>query len=190
MQLIPDDYPQPVSELLKIDVDYPLVPSQPVADGRDKLAGLSAADLFGECPIADRDMADCCLSGLWLRFDFLDESHTISQNVHTPTGSYWHGIMHRREPDWSNSKYWFRKVGEHEVFDDLLAAAGGIAEEFNLDAEAKSLAGSSSWDSLAFVDLCRSAHASGGELETFCRRVQMAEWELLFDFCYRRAIGE
>ena len=45
-------------------------------------------------------MAACCLCGLWLLHDFLDESHSLSQEITTDTGSYWHGIMHRREPDY------------------------------------------------------------------------------------------
>ncbi len=52
-------------------------------------------------------------SALWLYIDDLDRSHTLSQGIEDPTGSFWHGIMHRREGDFSNSHYWFNKVGEH-----------------------------------------------------------------------------
>ena len=38
-------------------------------------------------------------AGIWLYVDDLDQSHRVSQTVHTPTGSYWHAIMHRREGD-------------------------------------------------------------------------------------------
>src|ERR1041384_5983899 len=51
--------------------------------------------------------------GLYLRFNFLDKSHTVSQGIHSVEGSYWHAIMHRREPDYSNSKYWYRRVPAH-----------------------------------------------------------------------------
>ena len=70
--------------------------------------------------VVDRAMADACRAGMWLLFDFLDESHTISQELHTAEGSYWHAIMHRREQDASNSKYWFRKVGNHPVLRRLV----------------------------------------------------------------------
>ena len=52
-------------------------------------------------------------SALWLYIDELDRSHTVSQGIDDSTGSFWHGIMHRREGDFSNSHYWFNKVGEH-----------------------------------------------------------------------------
>ena len=59
-------------------------------------------ELFAPHAVRDRDMADSCRAGLWLYFDHLDESHSLSQDIHTPTGSYWHGLLHRREPDFGN----------------------------------------------------------------------------------------
>lgn len=52
-------------------------------------------------------------AALWLYVDELDRSHSISQQIHDADGSYWHGIMHRREGDFSNSHYWFRQTGNH-----------------------------------------------------------------------------
>ena len=37
--------------------------------------------------------ARAMLCGLWLYHDWLDESHAISQDLHSPTGSFWHVIM-------------------------------------------------------------------------------------------------
>ena len=70
-------------------------------------------------------MAEGCLAGLWLLYDFLDESHTISQSLDTLEGSYWHGIMHRREPDYENAKYWFRRVPVHPIHAELAAGGAG-----------------------------------------------------------------
>ena len=58
---------------------------------------------------------------LWL-YGFLDESHSIAQGIDSPEGSYWHALMHRSEGDFSNSKYWYRRVGRHAIFPALLVA--------------------------------------------------------------------
>ncbi len=59
-------------------------------------------------------------SALWLYVDELDLSHTISQGIKDADGSYWHGIMHRREGDFSNSHYWFHNTGaNHPVYDQI-----------------------------------------------------------------------
>ena len=52
-------------------------------------------------------------AALWLYADDLDRSHRICQQIDDATGSFWHGIMHRREGDFDNSRYWFNKVGDH-----------------------------------------------------------------------------
>src|SRR4051794_18122244 len=54
-------------------------------------------------------------AGLWLYVDDLERSHTISQSIGDTTGSYWHGIMHRREGDFSNSHYWMRRATGHPL---------------------------------------------------------------------------
>src|SRR5207245_11135 len=89
-------------------------------DGLDELVPNSNGNAkikaeFDSLNLGSGDWAACVRSGLYLRFNFLDESHTISQGIHTVEGSYWHAIMHRREPDYSNAKHWFRKVGQHPV---------------------------------------------------------------------------
>lgn len=59
------------------------------------------------------------VAGLWLYIDELDRSHHVSQGIHDPTGSYWHGVMHRREGDFSNSRYWFDRVGQHPAMQSI-----------------------------------------------------------------------
>ncbi len=139
--------------------------------------------------IRDRTMAEACRSALWLYHDFLDESHTISQSIETTTGSYWHGIMHRREPDFSNAAYWFRRVGRHPVFPALAAAAREIAQQAESIERADWLRSIESWDPLAFIDLCETVYATPGPDHELCRRISLAEWQLLFDHSYRNATG-
>src|SRR5688572_32618825 len=97
---------------------------------RSALTALSESNLFDPGRARDEAMARCCLAGLWLAFDFLDESHRISQDIETPSGSYWHGIIHRREPDYANSKYWFRRAGRHAIFPAMRRWSALLADQW------------------------------------------------------------
>ena len=46
------------------------------------------------------------------------------------------------------------------------------------------------WDPEAFVDRCERERGRGTPAESLLRRVQLLEWQLLFDFCFRTATGE
>lgn len=186
MSFDPNSYPAPVAALLTTAPDNPLGPGKPNAAARAALDALDAAALAGGRSIADEQMARACLAGLWLRHNFLDTAHTISQEIDTTTGSFWHGIMHRREPDYGNAKYWFRRVGRHPVFGTLNALARSLTGSRS-EAGAQ-LAELSEWDPLLFVDLCQRAAAGEASLEPLCREVQQREWETLFDYCYRQAV--
>jgi hypothetical protein len=166
-----------------------LGPGRPDVARRDALAALTPQALVAPHPLRDRDMANCCLAGLWLAHDFLDQSHRISQEIATRSGSYWHGIMHRREPDFGNSKYWFRRVGRHPVFAPLCAAARQLAAAADAGGPAAALAAQSEWDPFLFVDLCQQAMHASSPLNTLCRQVQKREWQLLFEYCFVQAAG-
>ncbi|QDT76175.1 hypothetical protein [Lacipirellula limnantheis] len=144
------------------------------------------ATAFGDAQLVDLDMARCCLAGVWLLHDFLHESHAISQQIETPSGSFWHGVMHRREGDFSNAKYWFRHVGRHAVFDELGPQIESLAGEGDSGA-LRLIIPAGTFDPFGLVDACQAAVRSGDD--GFCRRVQQLEWELLFRHCFRHAIG-
>jgi hypothetical protein len=167
-----------------------LGPGSPNNLARPQLASLNVEQIFPDKKIVDQDAAQCCLSALWLWHDFLDESHTISQEIHTIDGSYWHGIMHRREPDYGNAKYWFQRVPRHPIFDSLATAVRELAAKSQLDEPAKYLATQTTWDPFRFVDLCQAIALGRSKSEQLAREVARLEWQMLFDYCFREAIGQ
>lgn len=169
-----------------------LGPGLPVPSAKQRLAALASVDAltaaFAPHKILDQFMTSACLAGLWLRYDFFDESHSISQEINSSTGSFWHGILHRREPDYGNAKYWFRHVGRHPTFASLREDARALAAESS-SAETDFLKEKSQWDPFAFVDFVAET-VRQQKNEQLCREIQRREWELLFDFSYRAAIGQ
>lgn len=96
-------------------------------------------------------------SALWLYVDDLDRSHTISQSIEDTTGSYWHGIMHRREGDFSNGHYWMRRAARHP----LLQAHPELDPDGLID---------------------KVVAAKGKDLPDLLAR-QREEWKTLFEWC-------
>jgi hypothetical protein len=174
------------AELLREERLQPLGPGTPNQALRPLLDKLSGKPAFAHTSVRDLDMAACCCAALWLYHDFLDESHRLSQDIATPSGSYWHGILHRREPDYGNSKYWFRRVGAHPVFEPLRQAVAELAKE---EPCAEFLIRQRAWDPFAFIDLCEKSAKNDSPTAMLCCRIQQREWELLFDYCYREAVG-
>lgn len=117
-----------------------------------------------------------CLSGLWLLAGDLDRSHQISQSIGSAEGSFWHGIMHRREGDYGNSKYWFRRVGTHPVVERLS------------DIEPQTYG-----DPYRFVDACEQAvtgsPSAASESAATYEAVQWMEWQLLMAHCLAPSAG-
>lgn len=186
----PRPYGRAISGLLATQRLNDLGPGAPDQQVRSELAALSPEKLVAPHGLGDPQMAAACLAALWLRYDFAHESHAISQELETVEGSYWHGILHRREPDFANAKYWFRRVGSHPIAPALAAAARESAQAAESDRAAEFLSTQTEWDHFRFVDLCQSVLAGRSAAKLLCRQIQQREWELLFDHCYCLACAD
>lgn len=114
-------------------------------------------------PANRKSLSPKSLAAIWLVAGDLDASHNISQSIDDPDGSFWHGIMHRREGDYGNAKYWFRRVGKHPVLEHLAKGSYG--------------------DPYAFVDAVQRSvnrKETAGDLAT----LQWDEWQSLFLHCF------
>ena len=168
----PDD--GPISELLSV-----LEPKQLVSHVGSPAEGLSLK------------------AGLYMIHDYLDAAHELAQQSdelgHSATAPYWHGIMHRREPDYDNARYWFRRVGSHPIFPEIGSEVGEMLSDKSFAAHlrfARVLDGRGHWDAMAFIDLCEWCGTACDDRAQAAARLQEVEMRRLLEFTCRAAQGE
>jgi hypothetical protein len=157
----------------------PLFAELPLARAMRRL--VAASPLGGkpaqlvEAAVADPKMAgrpELC-AGLWLYVDDLDRSHALSQSILTPTGSFWHAIMHRREGDFDNAKYWYRKAGRHPAMNHIDLTGGGAGSGTDV----------ARYDPYLLVDRAAAAMQRGDDSPPALISEQHREWKALFGWC-------
>lgn len=194
------EYPSQINEIVqKLDARQSLPPLAPEKEWDSELTkhirATPVTDLFDGQTVKDSSLANAVKSGLLLWNDALDDSHAISQSIGGATGSYWHGIMHRREPDYSNSKYWFARVGSHPIFPTLRARVLDIlktelSQSAQLARYMETIDRNDNWDAPQFIDWCQAAaEHTEGEVVEFLQTVQVEEIKLLLKYSCENALA-
>jgi hypothetical protein len=145
---------------------------------RTQVQGISALETILATSADPSGRRELVRATVLLWHDHLDAAHEIVQEDEGQDASYIHAVLHRREPDYSNAKYWFRRVGIHPNFKWLFAKADA---ELSKDAALRTaLLRSGRWDAFAFVDACEAAAArQDTSAAQTLRELQRAEFELL-----------
>ena len=144
-----------------------------------------ALDLFFSTQNLRESRKPLLRSAALLWHDHLNESHTISQGIEMRNGSWLHGIMPRREPDYRNAKYWFRRATPHDAFPELARRVAALLQN---NALSERLIKDGEWQPFAFVDECERAEQAGDAALLFTlRKIQATEFEVLVQHIFQNA---
>lgn len=165
--------------LLNPDLLRKLIPTEPVSwDLPGKIRDASDEVIAGGKQITDAKTFALVRGGLLYVVDDLDGAHRIFQDDPGDLASYWHGMMHRREADFDNARYWFRRAGRLPIFDRMHSAAANLSPN---------MAKQSSWDAYLLTGMCEQAKFGDSEAIPECLRLQRVEFEQLLDYCWRQS---
>lgn len=155
---------------------------------KNLLGGVSPQQLVS-LPVKNEPDASAMLGGLWLWHDALAECHTIVQDLIGPTGAFWHAIMHRREGDFSNAKYWYARCADHRAFRLVSAMALDLVGRQTTDKSLLRIV-AGEYNPEDFVDLVEAIHNKPDDpRHDAAVRLQRIEWEALFYHCAYEATG-
>lgn len=150
--------------------------------GVDSLSALNGKidDLFAQHGRPRK--AELIRSLILLWHDHLEPSHCISQDEHNPDGSLVHAIMHRREPDYSNAKYWWRSTGDHVCFPDIATKAEPLVDSDQ--ALADQIVSDGNWDSYGFTDAVAKGirEPADSPRHQLLKEIQRAETDAVLEY--------
>jgi hypothetical protein len=149
----------------------------PAALDRGPRAGVASAGALGRAlkpALAGLDdgRRDAAMALALLWHDDLDGAHRLCQaHEGHPDCDYVHALLHRREGDFANAKYWFREVGSHPAYAAVAQAAGALGHA--------TLVADGQWRPAAMVDACASALGQEPARRPALMQVQAAEFRAL-----------
>jgi hypothetical protein len=135
-------------------------------------------------------------AGLLQMSDQLDRSHEMAQSVEGEgihrAGDYWHAIQHRREPDYGNAKYWFRRVGRHPLLKEIVGDVEAVVASLpaGSQSEFRGLVANGCLDPMRLTDIVERCVRTRDPIVTnAAERIQWAEMVRLLEWTWRDATG-
>jgi hypothetical protein len=132
-------------------------------------------------------------AALHLWNDSLAAAHELVEHLKSPSGAALHGIMHRREGDFDNAKYWFHQAGDHPAFHSLQSrAASYLRQQTILRGPLKEvfdqMINQGNWNPYLFINAIAIQESHFGEEETrsLLEHLQQLELEALIRFLESR----
>lgn len=131
----------------------------------------SIRDLASQLSLSKNSACTRVATGILLLWhDHWDEAHALAQSDEgDPDHDFLHGMVHRREGDFGNSKYWFRSAGTHP---SLTLIATRVMLLANNHVLANKVMTDGAWNPTGFVDVVRNRTRAN---EDICRTLQATE---------------
>ena len=145
-----------------------------------RLRGADDAKVFGGALVPSDAPVGLVRAGLFYYHNALDDAHKQAQVDEGDLAAYWHGMIHRREGDFENARYWMRRAGEQPVFQEMQHRASDAAPHMGRQ---------SNWDPYLFIHLCEQYKYGEHEYRKEIGHLQKVEFAVMFDYVWRRCVG-
>ncbi len=173
-------YPDAIERLLIHEEPLTLpFPTEPVSYERViRLRETPDEALFTAPSAGDPGFVPLVRAGLFYHCNALDDAHRLVQETPGDVAAYWHGMIHRRERDFENARYWLRRAGEQPPFAEMQARAADVSPNMGRQM---------GWDPFLLVHLAEQLRFGAEELAAEVVGLGRVEFEVFFDYCFRRA---
>ena len=166
--------------------DLTQTPTMPDLDGGPRLGIRPKASLQDSIELLLAELGTApgqsvlILATAFLFNDHHDAAHDLIEDLKCPEGCLIHALLHRREPDYWNARYWLRRNPNNPIYRHLTSYLKtqpmGAAETIVF----QRLTFSGVVDPIALVDECETYARKPDQPESlFVKRVQHAEFQAL-----------
>ena len=140
----------------------------------------SDAALLGDAQALPGAPLPLLRGGLFYFHNALEDSHKEVAKLEDSASSYWHGMVHRRQGDFDNARYWMRRSGDHPTFAEMQSRASDASPH---------MARQAGWDPFLFVHLCEQFRYGETEYKKEIGHLQKVEFSVIFDYVWRQCVA-